>query len=93
MTFARDIRFGVLYEQLKAKENLKNMINNTFQRMICRPLQNVVSSCKRIQNSKDLKLFEEFRLNKHKYNLREQLGRMMMQSEFIILKSNDMQDW
>ena len=61
--------------------------------MICRPLKNIVSNCRDISNSKDLKLFEEFRLNRHKYHLREQLFRMMTQSEFIIQKSNDMQDW
>ena len=33
------------------------------------------------------------RLNKMKYDLREKLSRLRMQSLFLILRANDMQDW
>ena len=30
ITFFKDITFGVLYEQIKAQQELKNMVNNTL---------------------------------------------------------------
>ena len=30
LTFLKDITFGVLYDQIKSQEELKNMINNTL---------------------------------------------------------------
>ena len=29
-TFLKDITFGILYEQIKAQEELRNMVNNTI---------------------------------------------------------------
>ena len=61
--------------------------------MIGRPLRILVQNCRKIENGEDLKIFEEMRLNKLKYKLREKLKRLRMQSEFLILRANDMQDW
>lgn len=61
--------------------------------MIGRPLRILVQNCRKIEQSEDLKIFEEMRLNRLKYNLREKLRRMKIQSEFLILRANDMQDW
>ena len=38
LTYFKDITFGVLYEQIKAKEELKNMIHSTLQQKIAIPL-------------------------------------------------------
>ena len=38
LTFIKDITFGVLYEQIKAQEELKSMVNNTLYQKIGVPL-------------------------------------------------------
>ena len=38
LTFLKDVTFGVLYEQIKAQDNLKRMVNNTLQQKIGWPL-------------------------------------------------------
>ena len=51
MTFFKDVTFGVLYEQIKAKEQLKNVINSTLQQNIGRPLKAVISTCEQLKSS------------------------------------------
>ena len=48
LTFFKDITFGVLYEQVKAQEELKNMIHSTLQQKISIPLQACVKSCQNL---------------------------------------------
>jgi hypothetical protein len=48
LTYFKDITFGVLYEQIKAKEDLRNMINATLQQNISIPLQACVKSCQKL---------------------------------------------
>ena len=38
LTFFKDITFGVLYEQIKAQDQLKGMLDNTLQNKIGNPL-------------------------------------------------------
>ena len=45
LTFMKDITFGVLYDQIKAQEDLRNIINNNIQTKIGVPLKAVVQSC------------------------------------------------
>ena len=45
MTVFKDITFGVLYEQIKAKEQLQNMIDETMYKKIGVPLKMVVETC------------------------------------------------
>lgn len=58
MTVFKDITFGVLYEQIKAKEQLQNMIDETMYKKIGVPLKMVVETCQTMENSQDLNLFE-----------------------------------
>lgn len=44
LTFFRDVRFGVLYEQLKAQEQLKSMVNNTFIKMVEKPMKIIIKT-------------------------------------------------
>lgn len=59
LTLFKDITFGVLYEQIKAKESLQNMIDNTLYQKICVPLKTVVKTCMNLEQSQDLNLFEQ----------------------------------
>ena len=45
LTFMKDITFGVLNDQIKAQEDLRNIINNNIQTKIGVPLKAVVQSC------------------------------------------------
>ena len=45
LTFLKDVTFGVLYEQIKAQDHLKRMINKTLQQKIQMPLQTIVTTC------------------------------------------------
>jgi hypothetical protein len=38
MTFIKDITFGVIHEQVKAREKLKNIIVDTLKKNIGQPL-------------------------------------------------------
>ena len=42
MTLFKDITFGVLYEQIKAKEQLQNMIDDAVYQNILNPLNDVM---------------------------------------------------
>ena len=66
----KDITFGVLYEQVKAKEQLQNMIDNTMYQKIGVPLKLVVETCQNLENSQDLNLFEQTFQKADEYNLR-----------------------
>ena len=45
LTFFKDITFGILYEQIKLQENLRNTINNTIQKKVSIPMKTVIQSC------------------------------------------------
>ena len=47
--FLKDVSFGVLYEQVKASEQLKNMINNLIGKKIGEPLEKLIHTCKLIE--------------------------------------------
>ena len=59
LTYFKDITFGVLYEQIKAKEELKNMIHSTLQQKIAIPLQACIASCETFKNSRELQIIEQ----------------------------------
>lgn len=59
LTFFKDITFGVLYEQIKAQHQLKDMLDNTLQDKIGYPLQSVVKTCQNVLQSNQLVMFEE----------------------------------
>ena len=64
VTFFKDITFGVLFEQIKAKEHLKKMINMTLKQKIQMPLWTIINACQSMVNSDELKRFEVARGNK-----------------------------
>jgi hypothetical protein len=45
LTFIKDITFGVLYEQIKAQQNLKSIVNTTLKKKIGVPLYMAVNAC------------------------------------------------
>jgi len=51
LTFLKDVTFGVLYEQIKAQDQLKKMVNNTLKQKIGWPLQTIVRICEAVRNS------------------------------------------
>lgn len=55
LTFLKDITFGVLYEQIKAQDHLKRMINKTLQQKIQMPLQTIASTCKDVVKTDELR--------------------------------------
>ena len=58
MTFFKDITFGILYEQIKMQEDLRNIINNTIQKKVSIPMSSVIKSCIDLHQSKELEVFE-----------------------------------
>ena len=54
MTIIKDITFGVLYEQIKARQNLRSIVNTTLKKKIGLPLQVVVNGCQKILDSEQL---------------------------------------
>ena len=58
MAFFKDVTFGVLYEQVKSKELLQNMIANTLYNKIASPLEMVVDTCKQLKLSTVLRDLE-----------------------------------
>ena len=51
MVFFKDVTFGVLYEEVKSKELLQHMIDNTLFNNIASPLEIVVDTCKNLESS------------------------------------------
>lgn len=49
MAFFEDVTFGVLYDQVKNKDLLQNMIANTLYNKIASPLEKVVDTCKNLE--------------------------------------------
>ena len=68
------------------------MVNNTFIKMVEKPMKIVIKTINQISEGNDLKMFENFRWNKV-YKIREKLKMTKIQSELIILRFQDMQDW
>ena len=93
LTFFKDITFGVLYDQIKSQEELKNMINNTLQTKIGVPIRAVVQSCVHLQESEELVELEKSMNGEKQSNLRDHMERMMVQCKSVIYRLNDMQDW
>jgi hypothetical protein len=58
ITYFKDITFGVLYEQMKAKQYLQSIISNTLQQKLIIPLQTVVKNCKALEDSDELNMVE-----------------------------------
>ena len=46
-----DVTFGVLYEQVKASEQLKIMINNLINARIGKPLETLINTSTLIESS------------------------------------------
>lgn len=91
ITFFKDITFGVLYEQIKAQQQLKNIINNTLYQKIGVPLQSVIRSCKSLESSQQMQVFEQFQ-SRGSY-LRPQLMGIIVTCQQVVLRLKDMQDW
>ena len=91
LTFFKDITFGILYEQIKLQENLRNVINNTIQKKVTAPMETVIKSCVHFKQSRELKLFEQYQVKNN--NLGDQLNNVIIQSKQMISRLNDMQDW
>ena len=88
ITYFKDITFGVLYEQIKAKQQLQNMITNTLQEKIGEPLYSVIKHCKAIEedpiiNEED-DLFREFMVK---------IRSTRKLASIISFKLKDMKDW
>jgi hypothetical protein len=64
MAFFKDVTFGVMYEQIKGKELLQNMIDSTLYNKLSSPLKRVVDTCQNFERSSQLIKFEKS-LNLH----------------------------
>lgn len=58
MVFFKDVTFGVLYEEVKGKDLLQNMIDNTLYNKVASPLEKVVDTCKNLETSLELRELE-----------------------------------
>lgn len=54
LLFFRDVTFGILYESMKASENLQNLINDTINTRIGIPLNTLVRTVARIEDPEKL---------------------------------------
>ena len=54
LTFIKDITFGVLYEQIKAQQELRSTVNTTLRKKIGTPLQTIINQCQSVISSKQL---------------------------------------
>lgn len=90
MTFIKDITFGVIHEQVKARERLKNIVVGTLKKNIDEPLTSLISNCEVLKDSDELQGFENTPIVK---NLREKLNLVLLESKSIRLNIDDMQDW
>ena len=90
LTFFKDITFGVLYEQIKAKEQLKNMLDNTLQTKIGNPLNSAVKTCQNVLQSPQLIEFERNYMGQDP--LRKQLDKVVTQCKSVQYRLYDMRD-
>ena len=90
LTIIKDITFGVLFEQLKAQQNLRSIVKTTLRKKIGVPLQVVISSCQNILNS-DSPLLDA-QVNQE-IPIRDNLQAMILQCRSVVFKLNDMSDW
>ena len=88
LTIFKDITFGVLYEQIKAQQNLRSIVNTTLKKKIGQPLQQVINGCQKIVDSDKLHLLEAQGIS-----LSSNLISMILLCKSVIFKLNDMQDW
>lgn len=58
LTIIKDITFGVLYEQIKAQQILRSIVNTTLKKKIGVPLQVVISSCQKILKHENLQVLD-----------------------------------
>lgn len=58
-----------------------------------KPLSVVLKCSNVLEQSDDLKMFEEFRLGQQKYQLREHLDMLVVSGEMILQKLRDMDYW
>ena len=93
MAYFKDVTFGVLYEQIKGKELLQNMIDSTLYNKLSRPLEIVVDMCQNFERSSELIKFEQS-LNLHQDQLLStKLCSIIYQSQLMIFRLKDMRDW
>jgi hypothetical protein len=57
ISFFKDITFGVLYEQVKAQQQLQNAISSAIQSKMGKPLNSIVNHCKQLELSEEMKQF------------------------------------
>ena len=57
MTLFKDITFGVLFEQIKAKQQLQNVIEYTVYKNITDPLREAFETCRSLTENNE---FQEF---------------------------------
>lgn len=89
LTFLKDVTFGVLYEQIKAQDQLKRMINKTLQQKIQMPLQTIARTCETVVATDELK---EFELMIGNSKLSCQMDQMFLHCKLVMLRLDDMQD-
>lgn len=69
------------------------MIDNTLYKKITIPLENVVKTCRQLEQSEDLVSLEKTLNNPVSQQLTTKLEKMRGSSEMIIYKFKDMRDW
>ena len=89
MTYFKDITFGVLYEQVKAQQQLQSAISQTLQSKMGVPLKNIVTNCRELENSEQLETFE----NTNGNVFRQMIQNVRMASNLVVFHLRDMHDW
>ena len=51
VTYFKDITFGILYEQIKAQNQLQTMLTSTFKHKIGTPLNTIIQSLEVMEGS------------------------------------------
>ena len=87
IAYIKDVTFGVLYEQIRAQDYLQTMLNNALQHRIGLPLDFMIKSCKKVEDSNELRLIEK---HNDLSSLREELQLMKTQSQLIIYSFKDL---
>ena len=88
ITYIKDITFGVLYEQVKVQNQLKDVLTNTFQKKMEMPLDTIVKNIETLENSKILQ-DEDSQVKQFKTQIYE----TKLQAKLIIFQLKDLKDW
>ena len=89
--YIKDVTFGLLYESVKASENLKNMINSLINNKISEPLETLIRTCNIITAQNDG--FTPNQSKAQNLKLKQDIQHMSLQSRYIIHSINDMKDY